>query len=132
MLTVFDARTLLPPERPGPLIHAHAAATGVGRIRVDRWPGPRAVHVELPGGNHALAGDPDALTADDLRGVTGLVDAAPEWAPLLGAPAAWPRLFAELPPGVPVPRSTARLLGPADAGALAALDPGCAWIHETW
>lgn len=132
VLTAPDPRALLRPERPGPLIHAHAVRTGVGRVRVDRWPDPRAVHVELPGANHALAGDPDALTPDDLRDLTGLVDAGPEWAPLLGTPPTWHRLFAELPPDVPVPGSGARLLGPADAGALTALHPDCAWIHDTW
>lgn len=126
---------LFPPERPGPLIHAHAAATGVGCAWVDRWPDPRAALVTLPGGNHALGGDPDALTPDDLAGVAGFVDASEHWRPLLAAAdphlGTWRRLFAALPAAVPVPRSHARLLGPADAGALAALDPGSAWIHDT-
>ena len=136
VLTAPDVRALAPwfaPERPGPLIHAHAAATGVGRVRVDRWSDPRAVHVELPGGNHALAGDPAAL---DLADLAGLVDASTHWLPLLRAvdpeTAPWSRLFAALPAQAPVPVSDARLLGPSDAAALAALDPGSAWIHETW
>jgi GNAT superfamily N-acetyltransferase len=131
LLTLLSA-----PERPGPLMHAHLVATGVGRVRVDRWPDPRAAHVELPGGNHALAGDPDALCPTDLADVAGLVDAADRWLPLLRAvdpaTAPWRRVFAALPADVTVPASDARLLGPADAPALDALHPGSAWIHDTW
>ncbi|MHA6781391.1 GNAT family N-acetyltransferase [Pseudonocardia saturnea] len=140
MLLAPDARTLAPffaPEQPGPTVYAHVLATGVGRCLVDRWPEPRAVLVSLPGGNHALRGDPAALTAGDLADVAGFVDAPPLWRPLLGTlgPGTWDRVVATLPPGAPAPvgRGPAvRRLGPADAAALAALDPTLRWIHDSW
>lgn len=139
MLLAPDARALAPffaPERPGPLMHSHVVTTGVGRVRVDRWPDPQAAHVELPGGNHQLAGDPDALSPTDLADVAGFVDASAHWLPLLRAvdpaTAPWRRVFAVLPATVAVPESDARLLGPADTAALDALDPGSGWIHDSW
>lgn len=129
-------RAFFAPERPGPLMHAHVEHTGVGRVRVDRWPDPRAVHVAVPGGNHALRGDPAAVDAGDLDGVTGFVEAPPEWLPLLRAldpgVAPWPRLMAALPADLAVPASGAGLLGPDDAAGLAALDAENAWIHDSW
>lgn len=130
MPTAPDDRALAPwfaPARPGPAMYAHAMATGVGRCVVDRWPDPRAVLVTLPGGNHSVRGDPDAL---DLRGVTGLVEAPARWRTRLGG-RTWDRVVATGPDRAPPP-SDARLLGPGDVPALAALDPGGAWIHDTW
>lgn len=132
-----DPRLLAPffvPEHPGPMMYAHLLATGVGRCRVDRAPDPRAVLVTLPGGNHSLRGDPDALDTDDLADVEGFVEAPPPWHPLLETlgPGAWDRLIATLPAGAAVPPSQARLLGPADAAALAALGPSDDWIHDSW
>lgn len=141
MLLAPDARALAPffdPEQPGPTMFAHVLATGVGRCLVDRWPEPRAVLVSLPGGNHALRGDPAVLTAGDLADVAGFVDAPPHWRPLLGTlgPGTWYRVVATLPPGAPVPSTSCgpapRRLGPADAAALAALDPTLDWIHDSW
>ncbi len=108
-------------------MYAHAMATGVGRWVVDRWPDPRAVLVTLPGGNHAVRGDPDAL---DPNGIVGFVEAPPHWHARLGG-RTWDRVIATRPDLAPPP-SDARLLGVRDAAALAALDPGSAWIHETW
>ncbi len=120
------------PERPGPTIFEHVVRTGVGRIRADRWPDPRVVLAELPGQNLALRGDPGPVT-----NLTGLVEAAPEWVPVLRSldpgMAPWPRVIAQLPDEMPVPDPAGvRMLGPADAAGLAAIDPDLAWIHETW
>lgn len=126
------------PERPGPMVFEHVVRSGVGRCRVDRWPDPRAVLAELPGGNHALRGDPSALPPGRLGGLAGLVEAPPEWLPALRgtdpATSAWDRMIAALPPTVPVPapRAAVRLLTPVDAPALAALPAESAWIHSTW
>ena len=122
---------LFAPERPGPLIHPHVAATGVGRCRADRAEGPRTALAELPGGNVACRGEPVAVA--DLR---GLVEAPPEWVPALQDVAevgVWDRIVAELPDAAePAVRLPVRRLVPADLPALAALDPSIAWISETW
>jgi hypothetical protein len=121
------------PERPGPLIQQHIAATGVGRCRADRWPDPRTVVAELPGDNVAVRGVP--MVVEDLA---GLVEAPPEWLPALResdpATALWPRLISALPPTaeLPPPRAGVRRLGPGDAPALEHLDPSIAWISATW
>ena len=47
------------PERPGPLIFAHARRFGLGRVVVDRWPAPRLLLAEAGGGNYALRGAPE-------------------------------------------------------------------------
>jgi GNAT superfamily N-acetyltransferase len=128
-----DVADFFLPERPGPLIGPHIAASGVGSCRVDRWPQPRTVVAELPGGNLALRGVPRVLP-----GLTGLVEAPAEWWPVLrqmdpGA-GVWPRLVAVLPDRVVPPRPDVpvRRLLPTDAGALALLDPSVDWIGETW
>jgi GNAT superfamily N-acetyltransferase len=128
-----DVDGFFEPERPGPLIHAHIARTGVGRCRVDAWPAPRTAVAELPGGNIALRGDPMVL--DDLA---GLVEAPPDWLPALcridPATAVWPRVVAVLPPAVELPRSRpeVRRLTGDDAAVLTGLDPSLAWIGATW
>jgi GNAT superfamily N-acetyltransferase len=133
--TVEDPRTvaeLFRPERPGPLMHAHLVATGVGTCRADA--AGRAAHVELPGGNHALRGDPGAVGPADLEGLRGLVEAPPEWLPVLrgvdAGVAPWARIVAVLPSGAPVPSSGDAVV--PDAAALRALHPECGWIHDTW
>lgn len=115
--------------RPGPQVLEHVLRTGLGRIRADRWPDPGFLAVEPPGDIVLLTGTPPATVR-----VTGLVEAAPEWAPAFGpGTATWPRIIAELPDGVGVPEPPGvRLLGRADAGLLAGLDPDDAWIHTTW
>jgi GNAT superfamily N-acetyltransferase len=124
---------VIPPERPGPLVVEQIVAAGVGRVRVDRWPGPRAVVAELPGENIALRGDPAAVPPAVLAELSGLVDAGPEWLPYLGeGVAVWDRVVGLLPADAQVDASPARLLGPGDAPELAALHPGAAWICETW
>jgi RimJ/RimL family protein N-acetyltransferase len=121
------------PERPGPLIQQHVAATGVGRCLADRWPDARSVVAELPGGNLAVRGEPRVIP--DLQ---GLVEAPPAWLPALReidpATAVWPRLIAVLPGSAELPahRPGMRRLTAADAGALERLDPSIAWIAETW
>lgn len=134
-----DAAVLRPwfaPERPGPLIFGQILFAGVGRCLVDRPGDPRVVLAELPGGNVALRGDPARLPADALDGVAGFVDAPLEWLPVLRAVdpavAVWDRVIATLPADVPVATGGAQLLGPDDAGALAAFEDDGAWIHETW
>jgi RimJ/RimL family protein N-acetyltransferase len=132
-------------ERPGPLIYPHAVRTGLGRIRVDRWPDPRVVLAELPS-NYALRGDPDRLDPAELADVIGFVDAEPAWLPALRATdpgvVSWPRLIAALPPDAPLPdldpepdpdgADTVRRLGPSDVPALRAHDAGGHWIWSTW
>jgi GNAT superfamily N-acetyltransferase len=142
VLPARDVAALRPwftPERPGPLIWSHIAATGHGRCRVDRWPGPRVVLAELGGGNYALRGDPDRLDPDAVADLTGFVDAPAHWLPALRrldpGLARWDRLVAALPddaPAVAPAAGVARTLGVADVAALADLHPRIAWIHETW
>ncbi len=122
------------PDRPGPAIYQHGLHAGVGRVRADRWPDPRAVLAELPGGNVALRGDPDAA---DLTGVAGLVEAPPEWLPALRAVAPATRVvlrvIAELPDTADVPEpSGVTLLAASHAAALARLEPSLSWIHDSW
>jgi RimJ/RimL family protein N-acetyltransferase len=125
------------PERPGPLVFEHVARTGHGRVRVDRWPYPRVVVAELPG-NLSLRGDPEHLPPTGLAGLTGFVDAPPEWLPALRtsdpAAAPWDRLIAVLPATAPTPPPDldVRLLTPDDAPAFADLSAESAWIAETW
>jgi GNAT superfamily N-acetyltransferase len=122
------------PVRPGPTIYQHGLHAGVGRVRADRWPEPRAVVAELPGDNVALRGDPAAA---DLRGLVGLVEAPLDWVPALLTLApdtrTVSRVIAELPDGAHVaePDGVPRL-GRSHGTALAALDPSIAWIHDTW
>ncbi|MGY1603655.1 GNAT family N-acetyltransferase [Geodermatophilus sp. SYSU D00815] len=121
------------PERPGPLIHQHVLCSGVGRCAADRWPGPSTALAELPGDNVAVRGLPRVLPK--LR---GLVEAPPEWLPVLREVdpglVVWDRLVAVLPEsvGVPAPAAAVRRLGAGDAAALEGLDPSIAWIGETW
>ncbi len=125
------------PERPGPIIFAHIAATGHGGCRVDSLPRPRAVLAEV-GGNYALRGDPDAVEPAELADVAGFVEAPPEWLPRLcesdPATRIWPRVVAALPPDAPLPPARAEVhrLTDADADLLAALPADLAWIHATW
>ncbi|WP_448623657.1 GNAT family N-acetyltransferase [Geodermatophilus sp. URMC 64] len=128
-----DVAGFFAPERPGPLIAQHIVTSGVGRCRADRWPRPRTVLAELPGGNVALRGEPAVID-----GLAALVEAPPEWLPALRAvdpgTTVWPRVVAVLPDGadVPAPRHPVRRLVPGDAAALERLDPSIAWIGETW
>ena len=123
--------TLFAPERPGPLIQQHVAASGVGRCLADRRVDPRTGLAELPGGNVACRGEPVAVP-----GLRGLVEAPPRWRPALEsvAPVAvWERIIAVLPDEArPRPRHAVRRLASTDVAGLAALDPSIAWISETW
>jgi GNAT superfamily N-acetyltransferase len=128
-----DVDGFFAPERPGPLIQPHIRTSSVGRCRADRWPDPRTVLAELPGGNVALRGEPA-----QIDGLAGLIEAPPEWLPALRAvdprTAVWPRVVAVLPDDadVPAPRHPVRRLAAGDAAALERLDPSIAWIGETW
>jgi GNAT superfamily N-acetyltransferase len=118
-------------ERPGPMIHAHITATGLGRCRADRVRDPRTALAELPGGNVACRGEP--LIVPDLR---GFVEAPPAWVSALRATGefgVWDRIVAVLPDGAdPVVRRRVRRLTAADTPGLAALEPSLGWISETW
>ncbi len=122
---------LFAPERPGPLLHAHAVATGLGRCRADREREPRTAVVELPGANAACRGEPLAVP-----GLRGLVEAPPEWVPALrevGEVAAWDRIVMALPDGAePAVRHRVRRLTRDDVPGLTALHPSLAWISDTW
>ena len=123
--------TLFAPERPGPLIQQHVAASGVGRCLADRRVDPRTGLAELPGGNVACRGEPVAVP-----GLRGLVEAPPRWRPALesvASVAVWERIIAVLPDEArPRPRHAVRRLASTDVAGLAALDPSIAWISETW
>ncbi|HXV92577.1 MAG TPA: GNAT family N-acetyltransferase [Pseudonocardia sp.] len=120
------------PERPGPIVHAHIAATGIGRCRADHRTAPRTALAEVTG-NLACRGEPAVVT--DLR---GFVEAPPEWLPALREvdpdTAVWERVVAVLPDSAepPAPARAARRLGAADAAALGGIEPSIAWIHSTW
>jgi RimJ/RimL family protein N-acetyltransferase len=71
--------------------------------------------------------------------VRGLVEAPPEWLPVLreSAPSAfavWPRIIAALPADAPTAAAhpAVRRLGPADADLVAALPADIDWIHQSW
>jgi GNAT superfamily N-acetyltransferase len=125
------------PERPGPLVFAHVAATGVGRCRVDRWPEPRVAAAEC-GGNVALRGDPTVVSPDALAELVGFVEAPPSWEPVLRQAdprtATWQRVIFALPDDARPPPAggDVRRLGPADVGGLAGLSAGISWIAATW
>jgi Predicted acetyltransferase len=116
---VAALRPWFAPERPGPLIFEHAARTGHGRCRADRWPDPHAVLAELPGGNYALRGDPAALAPGELDDVVGYVEAPSKWLPALHASdpavAVWDRVVTTLPAATEMPPTPGgvRLLTPS-------------------
>ena len=122
---------LFVPERPGPLIQQHVAASGVGRCRADRLLVPRTAVVEVSQNNGACRGEPVVVP-----GLRGLVEAPPEWVPALEAVApvqVWPRIVAVLPDAArPRSRHAVCRLLPADGAGLDALDPSMAWISESW
>jgi GNAT superfamily N-acetyltransferase len=124
---------LFGPERPGPLLHAHVRASGVGRCWADSRLDPTTAVAELPGDNIALRGIPR-----ELPDLAGFVEAPPVWLPVLRAvdpaTAVWQRVIAVLPAAVdvPPPGVGARRLTAADTAALAEVDPSIAWIGETW
>ena len=120
---------LFTPERPGPIVHAHVAATGVGRCRADDTPARTGVAESA--GNIACRGEPAVVP-----GLLGLVEAPPEWETALRAIAhvlIWDRIIAALPDGAePVGRHPVRRLTPSDVPSLAALHPSLTWISATW
>jgi GNAT superfamily N-acetyltransferase len=130
-----DRRSLSTPDRPGPQVFGHVAITGHGTVKVDRWPQPR-VAVARAGQDIALRGDPDRLPPQVLVGAAAFIEAPPVWEPMLRrigrTMATWDRVIAELPTTVRLAPSTAVLLGPSDASALAALPSEMAWIGGTW
>jgi RimJ/RimL family protein N-acetyltransferase len=131
-------RSWFQPERPGPQVGLHAIQTGRDGVAVDRWPDPRAVFA-WSGANAGLGGDPAAFGPDDFpRDWAALVDAPPEFLPLLrrAAPeiASWDRIISELraEPTYRVPRgASVRRLEPRDLPLVERLDPEVAWISDT-
>lgn len=133
-------RSWFEPERPGPLVASHVLQTGHGSAHVDRWPDPRVLIAETAR-NYVLIGDPDALTADQVRQhVRGFVDAPASFEPLLrtGYPdlRVWQRVvFAQIDvakvDGTHAPADVRRL-GPRDRDVIAALSTDLDWIHKTW
>ncbi|MFE5713970.1 GNAT family N-acetyltransferase [Streptomyces sp. NPDC056501] len=118
----------------------HVLTTGHGQWWTDRAEEPRVVAVTC-GGHALLAGDPSAVTPDELAPLARhYVDTAGRFVPVLGAAfeqlIPWERmLYIHRAKAVAprVPRGvTVRRLSPEDSRALAALDPSLAWIHESW
>ena len=126
------------PETPGPLIGHHILNTGHGTIQADRWPQPRTILANAAG-NCSLAGDPTAVTPQDLQGLTGMIEAPTNFAPLLQESFAdlqvWDRVVYSLvdepqfslPEGYEVRRVTA-----VDTPHLQSLSPKCNWVAKTW
>ena len=126
------------PETPGPLIGRHILNTGHGTIHADRWPQPRAI-LSNTAGNCSLAGDPTALTPQDLQGLVGMIEAPAAFVPLLQTSFAdlqvWDRVIYSLvgepqfslPEGYEVRRITV-----VDVPHLQSLSPECNWISKTW
>jgi RimJ/RimL family protein N-acetyltransferase len=138
-----EIETLRPwftPERPGPnAIGPHVINTGYGNAWADRWPEPRTILIEAAT-NYLLRGEPDALNPDSLRPhVRGVVDAPPEFAPLLRTTFApvvvWDRVVYALrqEPTWRTPNPfVIRRLTWEDAPALEELSPESSWIYKTW
>src|SRR5689334_9839048 len=79
-------RAWLNPDVPRMFAAWHVLMTGNGTCLVDRWPDPTAALLES-GGNHALLGQPDAFTPDELRDrVVGFLEAP------IHAGLEWPRV----------------------------------------
>ncbi|MEF9885922.1 GNAT family N-acetyltransferase [Streptomyces sp. P9-A4] len=118
----------------------HVLTTGHGRWWTDRVKEPRVVAVTC-GGHALLAGDPSAVSPDQLAPLAGHhVESPGRFVPVLGAAFdhlhPWERMLyvhsaAAVTPRVPR-GVTVRRLSLADAPALAALDPSTARIHDTW
>lgn len=127
------------PDRPGPMVGLHMIGTGHGACFADRWPEPRAV-LSASGNNYSLLGDPAALVASDLvELVSGLLDAPPEFEPLLAGLdpelARWDRVIFRLPgqaSGFDVQGAELRRLVAADTHHVFGLSESNAWISETW
>lgn len=142
LLTPQQAASILDwlgPERPGPLVGQHVALTGHGVILVDRWPEPR-VALSATADNLSLAGDPAALTPEEMRAhVAGYLEAPEPFVPLVRAAfpeaPAWDRIIYELegpPRPVPAVDAVVRRLSVTDAYHLWALSRDSSWISKTW
>ena len=134
-LTPGEVRSLhavFAPERPGPIVGMHVLRTGVGRVRVDRWPDPGVVVAEVAS-NYALHGAPHDLSAFALD---GYVEAPGEFEAAVRAAYArcvvWPRVIQSLRGALasvatPVGYVVRRLR----AGDVA-LPEEMAWVAGTW
>ncbi len=130
-------------ERPGPLVGQHVLQTahqgGHGAIFVDRVPHPRAV-LARSADNWTLVGDPGAVEPGALsRIVTGMIDAAQVFQPLLERAFSdlriWHRVILELrrEPTTPALEGfEVRPLRAGDAARVAALTSELVWIADTW
>ncbi|MFD4630987.1 GNAT family N-acetyltransferase [Streptomyces sp. NPDC058284] len=130
-----------PAGTPGPgSLPEHVAAFGTGRWWADRALDPRAVAVSCAG-HVLLSGDPGSVAPDLLSPFAhSHVETPARFLPVLGA--AFDRLVPaermvyvkreEVAPPHPPRGVTVRRLTPGDAPALAALDTGSSWIHDSW
>lgn len=135
-LRPWFAREPLGPRR---LLGQHVLATGVGTVRVDRWPDPELVLVDVMG-NLALLGRSDGPLPESLSSyVQGVLAAAPSFEVALRAAfpdlKVWDRVIQHLPgpaPSVLPHRGFVRALGPADTALVAGLSENVSWISKSW
>ncbi|MBM7787669.1 GNAT family N-acetyltransferase [Tenggerimyces flavus] len=135
-LRPWFAREPLGPRR---LLGQHVLATGVGVVRVDRWPDPELVLVDVVG-NLALLGRSDGSLPESISSyVQGVLAASPAHEVALRATfpdlKVWDRVIQHLP-GAPqevVPhRGAVRPLRPDDAALVAGLSENVSWISKSW
>ncbi|MGW1881421.1 GNAT family N-acetyltransferase [Streptomyces sp. NPDC001970] len=130
-----------PAGAPGPAaLSEHVRVTGIGRWWADRAVEPQAVAVSCAD-QAVLSGNPGALSPETLVPLAGHHIVAPaSFLPVLGAAFGrihpWERMvyLRRSPATAPRPPRgvTVRRLAPGDAPALAAIEPGLAWIHASW
>ena len=141
-LSIHTIATLRPwflPDRPSQQVGLHVIHTGNGAAWADRWPHPQALLVESAG-NYALLGHPEAINSASLAPlISGFVDAAAPFVPLLHTTfpdlRVWDRVVYVLDrprPRVPHADALIRRLQVADTELVAQLSPDLAWIAKTW
>jgi hypothetical protein len=131
--------SLLPLERPGPLVSQHFINTDIGCAYADQWPDPRGLLVEVAG-NYTLIGRAEVFSSLDLQStIKGFLDAPPEFEPLIYQAfqqvVVWERIIYSLadPPSVEYPNGfRLRALTAPDWIEFQTLDPGLFWITKTW
>jgi GNAT superfamily N-acetyltransferase len=127
------------PERPGPMVGLHVLETGHGAVFGDRWPQPRAL-LSASGENYSLLGDTSAFSAADLvEFISGLLDAPPEFEPLLVSVdpllGRWDRVISQLPGEAAhfdAGRTELRRLTHADTHHVFGMSESNDWISQTW
>lgn len=123
-------------EEPGPIVGKHVLNTGHGQIAVDRRPSPRAL-VATCAGNYWFAGDPSAVTIDELRAaVKGFVEGDSAFQPMLeeafAGSAQWHRTSYHLNAPPAATSTKTRLLNAEDSAAIAEISGDLRWIWATW